>query len=109
MNLPIRFLFIGFNPVWEETLVFVLRFPEMALLRFVVWDEDPIGRDFIGQFTLPFPSIMPGYRHIHLDGLEQATVFVHISITDYNGSKVCSSPVPASLYSSPSRNRGKKK
>ena len=39
---------------------FVIKFPELALLRFAVWDEDPIGRDFIGQFTIPYTSIVPG-------------------------------------------------
>uniref|UniRef100_A0A6P8JAS0 Phosphoinositide phospholipase C n=1 Tax=Actinia tenebrosa TaxID=6105 RepID=A0A6P8JAS0_ACTTE len=77
----------GFNPVWEETMTFLLRFPDIALVRFVVWDEDPIGRDFIGQYTLSFTSIMQGYRHIHLEGLDQATVFVHISISDHHGDK----------------------
>ncbi|XP_012589982.1 PREDICTED: 1-phosphatidylinositol 4,5-bisphosphate phosphodiesterase eta-2 [Condylura cristata] len=42
----------GFNPMWEETLVFTLHMPEIALVRFLVWDHDPIGRDFIGQRTL---------------------------------------------------------
>ena len=50
----------GFNPVWEETITFTLTFPNLAIFRFVVWDEDPVGRDFIGQVTLPFPSIMEG-------------------------------------------------
>lgn len=50
----------GFNPVWEETLVFVVHMPEIALVRFLVWDHDPIGRDFIGQRTLAFSSMMPG-------------------------------------------------
>ncbi|XP_016119111.1 1-phosphatidylinositol 4,5-bisphosphate phosphodiesterase eta-1-like, partial [Sinocyclocheilus grahami] len=36
----------GFNPVWEETLSFTLHMPEVALVRFLVWDHDPIGRDF---------------------------------------------------------------
>ena len=52
--------FAGFNPVWEETITFILTFPDLAVFRFVVWDEDPIGRDFIGQVTLPFSSIMQG-------------------------------------------------
>ena len=52
--------FPGFNPVWEETITFILTFPDLANFRFVVWDEDPIGRDFIGQVTLPFSSLMPG-------------------------------------------------
>ena len=50
----------GFNPVWEETITFTLTFPNLAIFRFVVWDEDPVGRDFIGQVTLPFLSIMEG-------------------------------------------------
>lgn len=52
--------FIGFNPVWDETITFILTFPELTIFRFVVWDEDPIGRDFIGQVTFPFSSLMPG-------------------------------------------------
>lgn len=50
----------GFNPTWEETLVFTVHMPEIALVRFLVWDHDPIGRDFIGQRTLAFSSMMPG-------------------------------------------------
>lgn len=50
----------GFNPMWEETLVFMVHMPEIALVRFLVWDHDPIGRDFIGQRTLAFSSMMPG-------------------------------------------------
>nr|XP_060481736.1 1-phosphatidylinositol 4,5-bisphosphate phosphodiesterase eta-2 [Panthera onca] len=49
----------GFNPMWEETLVFTVHMPEIALVRFLVWDHDPIGRDFIGQRTLAFSSMMP--------------------------------------------------
>lgn len=51
---------LGFNPMWEETLVFTVHMPEIALVRFLVWDHDPIGRDFIGQRTLAFSSMMPG-------------------------------------------------
>lgn len=46
--------------MWEETLVFVVHMPDIALVRFLVWDHDPIGRDFIGQRTLAFSSMMPG-------------------------------------------------
>uniref|UniRef100_A0A8C5S6U6 Phosphoinositide phospholipase C n=1 Tax=Laticauda laticaudata TaxID=8630 RepID=A0A8C5S6U6_LATLA len=49
----------GFNPMWEETLVFNISMPEIALVRFLVWDHDPIGRDFIGQRTIAFTSMMP--------------------------------------------------
>ncbi|KTG44577.1 hypothetical protein cypCar_00000621 [Cyprinus carpio] len=53
----------GFNPMWEETLVFTLHMPQIALVRFMVWDHDPIGRDFIGQRTIAFKSMMPGELH----------------------------------------------
>lgn len=50
----------GFNPVWEETLTFTIHMPEIALVRFLVWDHDPIGRDFVGQRTVAFSSLVPG-------------------------------------------------
>uniref|UniRef100_A0A7N8YP94 Phosphoinositide phospholipase C n=1 Tax=Mastacembelus armatus TaxID=205130 RepID=A0A7N8YP94_9TELE len=75
----------GFNPVWEESLSFTLHMAEMALVRFLVWDHDPIGRDFIGQRTVAFSSLMPGYRHVYLEGLTEASIFVHVSIHDVYG------------------------
>nr|XP_061795236.1 1-phosphatidylinositol 4,5-bisphosphate phosphodiesterase eta-2-like isoform X1 [Nerophis lumbriciformis] len=72
----------GFNPMWEETLVFNILMPKIALVRFQVWDHDPIGRDFIGQRTIAFRSMMPGYRHVYLEGMAESSVFVHISIID---------------------------
>ncbi|XP_077167252.1 1-phosphatidylinositol 4,5-bisphosphate phosphodiesterase eta-2 isoform X2 [Paroedura picta] len=75
----------GFNPMWEETLVFSLCMPEIAMVRFLVWDHDPIGRDFIGQRTIAFTSMMPGYRHVYLEGMEEASIFVHVAIGEIGG------------------------
>uniref|UniRef100_A0A8B9PIW6 Phosphoinositide phospholipase C n=1 Tax=Apteryx owenii TaxID=8824 RepID=A0A8B9PIW6_APTOW len=75
----------GFNPMWEETLMFTVHMPEIALIRFLVWDHDPIGRDFIGQRTIAFSSMMPGYRHVYLEGIEEASIFVHVAINDICG------------------------
>nr|XP_021323529.1 1-phosphatidylinositol 4,5-bisphosphate phosphodiesterase eta-1 isoform X3 [Danio rerio] len=75
----------GFNPVWEETLSFTLHMPEVALVRFLVWDHDPIGRDFVGQRTIAFSSLMPGYRHVYLEGMTEASIFVHITVHDIYG------------------------
>lgn len=78
----------GFNPVWNETLNFVVHVPDLALVRFVVEDYDKASRnDFIGQFTLPFTSLQPGYRHVHLlskDGnpIPHASIFVNVSISE---------------------------
>ncbi|XP_022602412.1 1-phosphatidylinositol 4,5-bisphosphate phosphodiesterase eta-2-like [Seriola dumerili] len=75
----------GFNPMWEETLVFNIQMPQIALVRFQVWDHDPIGRDFIGQRTVAFTSIMPGYRHVYLEGMAESSIFVHVAINDITG------------------------
>ncbi|NWI32569.1 PLCD4 phosphodiesterase, partial [Sula dactylatra] len=78
----------GFNPRWDETLQFQLHVPELALIRFVVEDYDKTSRnDFVGQFTLAFANIKPGYRHIHLlskdgTGIPPSSLFVHIRITE---------------------------
>uniref|UniRef100_A0A8C1UF99 Phosphoinositide phospholipase C n=1 Tax=Cyprinus carpio TaxID=7962 RepID=A0A8C1UF99_CYPCA len=72
----------GFNPMWEETLVFTLHMPDIALIRFLVWDHDPIGQDFIGQRTIAFNSMIPGYRHVYLEGMEEASIFVHVAVND---------------------------
>ncbi|NXJ43494.1 PLCD4 phosphodiesterase, partial [Ciconia maguari] len=78
----------GFNPRWDETLQFQLHVPELALVRFVVEDYDKTSRnDFVGQFTLAFANIKPGYRHIHLlskDGtsIPPSSLFVHIRISE---------------------------
>lgn len=79
----------GFNPVWNETLNFVVHAPELALVRFVVEDYDKASRnDFMGQFTLPFTCIQTGYRHIHLlskDGtaIPPSSLFVNVSISEH--------------------------
>uniref|UniRef100_A0A3Q3IUN2 Phosphoinositide phospholipase C n=1 Tax=Monopterus albus TaxID=43700 RepID=A0A3Q3IUN2_MONAL len=82
----------GFNPMWEETLVFNIQMPQIALVRFHVWDHDPIGREFIGQRTVAFTSIIinnlthniyvkfVGYRHVYLEGMEESSIFVHVAI-----------------------------
>ncbi|XP_077304009.1 1-phosphatidylinositol 4,5-bisphosphate phosphodiesterase delta-4 [Lithobates pipiens] len=78
----------GFNPLWNEKLLFKIHVPELALVRFVVEDYDKTTRnDFVGQYTLPFKSIKSGYRHIHLlskDGMKiaPASLFVFIRVMD---------------------------
>uniref|UniRef100_A0A3P8RY56 Phosphoinositide phospholipase C n=1 Tax=Amphiprion percula TaxID=161767 RepID=A0A3P8RY56_AMPPE len=79
----------GFNPMWEETLVFNIQMPQIALVRFQVWDHDPIGRDFIGQRTVAFRSMMPGYRHVYLEGMAESSIFVHVAINDITGKVGC--------------------
>uniref|UniRef100_A0A674P9T9 Phosphoinositide phospholipase C n=1 Tax=Takifugu rubripes TaxID=31033 RepID=A0A674P9T9_TAKRU len=91
----------GFNPMWEETLVFTIHMPDLALVRFLVWDHDPIGQDFIGQRTIAFNSMMPGYRHVYLEGMEEASVFVHIAVNDVTGKARTSSGIKGIFHKHP--------
>ncbi|CAF0929758.1 unnamed protein product [Rotaria sordida] len=73
------------NPQFNEAFEFEIAFPELALVRFVVLDDDSLDYDFIGQYTLPFECIQTGYRHVHLhtiggDLISNAYLFVHIVI-----------------------------
>ena len=51
----------GFNPIWNETCVFDIINPELAMIRFMVQDEDMFGDpNFLGQATLPVPCMKSG-------------------------------------------------
>ncbi|KAM9350811.1 1-phosphatidylinositol 4,5-bisphosphate phosphodiesterase eta-2a [Symphorus nematophorus] len=91
----------GFNPMWEETLVFTVHMPELTLVRFLVWDHDPIGQDFIGQRTIAFNSMMPGYRHVYLEGMEEASVFVHVAVNDITGKARAASGIKGLFHRNP--------
>jgi inactive phospholipase C-like protein 2 len=80
----------SFNPSFDENFQFEISVPELALVRFLVLDDDYIGDDFIGQYTVPFECLQSGYRHIPLlnnegDPLENSTLFVHVAITNRRG------------------------
>ena len=58
--IDICFSLAGFNPVWNEEFVFNVDVPELALVRFVVYDSDRYVDDFIGYYVVPFNSLMEG-------------------------------------------------
>ncbi|KAM4563392.1 1-phosphatidylinositol 4,5-bisphosphate phosphodiesterase eta-2a [Odontesthes bonariensis] len=91
----------GFNPMWEETLVFTVHMPELTLVRFLVWDHDPIGQDYIGQRTIAFNSMMPGYRHVYLEGMEEASIFVHVAMNDITGKARAASGIKGLFHRNP--------
>lgn len=42
--------------------------PELVVIRFVVLDDEYIGDDFIGQYTIPFECLKTGiFSHSILD------------------------------------------
>ncbi|XP_076851663.1 inactive phospholipase C-like protein 2 isoform X1 [Brachyhypopomus gauderio] len=80
----------GDNPIFDESFEFQINLPELAILRFVVLDDDYIGDEFIGQYTIPFECLQPGYRHVPLQSLTgeflpNTTLFVHVAITNRRG------------------------
>ncbi|XP_046546164.1 LOW QUALITY PROTEIN: inactive phospholipase C-like protein 2 [Haliotis rubra] len=80
----------GYNPIFDESFEFQINLPELALVRFTVLDDDYIGDEFIGQFTIPFECMQTGYRHIQLLSntgypIENCTLFVHVAITNKRG------------------------
>lgn len=56
----------------------------------VVLDDDYIGDDFIGQYSVAFECLQPGYRSVPLLGLmgeplAHANLFVHVAVTNRRG------------------------
>lgn len=76
----------GFNPVWNEVCEFDIINPDLALLRFVVQDEDMFGDpNFLGQATYPVRCTRLGYRCIPLtngysEELELTSLLVHVDV-----------------------------
>ncbi|XP_043916576.1 inactive phospholipase C-like protein 1 [Protopterus annectens] len=80
----------GDNPIFDESFEFQVNLPELAQVRFVVLDDDYIGDEFIGQYTIPYECLQPGYRHVPLltfvgEPIENSTLFVHIAVTNRRG------------------------
>ncbi|VDN53685.1 unnamed protein product, partial [Dracunculus medinensis] len=78
------------NPSFDETFQFEITVPELALVRFLVLDDDYIDDDFIGQYTVPFECLQNGYRHIPLmnnegNALDKSTLFIHTAVTNRRG------------------------
>ncbi|XP_013381403.1 1-phosphatidylinositol 4,5-bisphosphate phosphodiesterase gamma-1 [Lingula anatina] len=76
----------GFNPVWNDQCEFDIINPEVAMIRFVVQDEDMFGDpNFLGQASFPVKSIRPGYRSVPLtngysEPLELAALLVRVDM-----------------------------
>ena len=76
----------GFNPSWNETMLFTVTCPQLALVMFRALDDVPAMKDVtIAQYCLPVRCLQTGYRMIELfdmDGerLGPSSLFVHITI-----------------------------
>ncbi|XP_048833755.1 inactive phospholipase C-like protein 1 [Brienomyrus brachyistius] len=75
------------DPLFDETFEFQVSVPELAVLRFVVLDDDYITDDFIGQYSVSFECLQPGFRTVPLLGLTgqlvpHASLFIHVVIAE---------------------------
>ncbi|XP_074604667.1 small wing phospholipase C gamma 1 isoform X2 [Brevipalpus obovatus] len=57
----------GLSPCWEETFVFEIACPDLAMIRFVAYDEDVFGDpNFLGQASYSVQCLRQGYRSVPL-------------------------------------------
>lgn len=75
----------GFDPIWNETFTFRIRYPQMTLVYFTVFDYDQFTSNTqLARFCLPLLMIQTGYRHVHLRSRKNlpthSTLFVHIDL-----------------------------
>jgi phosphatidylinositol phospholipase C gamma-1 len=57
----------GFNPVWDESFNLRILNPDLAMLRFCVYDEDMFGDpNFLGSATFPARCLRAGFRSVPL-------------------------------------------
>merc|ERR1712200_324373 len=74
----------GFNPVWDESFNLRILNPDLALIRFCVYDEDMFGDpNFLGAATLPALCLLSGYRSLqlkngHSEELELSSLLLQI-------------------------------
>ncbi|XP_054446776.1 1-phosphatidylinositol 4,5-bisphosphate phosphodiesterase zeta-1 [Pteronotus mesoamericanus] len=74
----------AFSPRWNETFTFIIQVPELALVRFVVENQNVMaGNEFLGQYTLPVLCMSKGYRHVPLfsktgESLEPSSLFIYV-------------------------------
>ncbi|KAI1297248.1 1-phosphatidylinositol 4,5-bisphosphate phosphodiesterase gamma-1 [Halotydeus destructor] len=76
----------GLNPCWLEDVNFTVHNPDLALIRFVVNDEDMFGDvQLLGQACYPVKCLRPGYRSVilsngHSNCLEFSSLLIHLEI-----------------------------
>jgi phosphatidylinositol phospholipase C, epsilon len=68
------------NPIWNEEFTFNIVFPELAFVKFTVYDNN--NNHVISQRVIPLKCFRQGYRHIKLRNAQNQTIelsslFVH--------------------------------
>eukprot|EP01083_Nonionella_stella_P063951 166235_1 len=77
----------GFNPVWRTGHQFTVHVPELAMLGFMVYDEDKLSaNDFLAYGSVPVNEIRNGYRFLQLknhrhESIQQCGLLLSFSIS----------------------------
>lgn len=80
----------GFNPIWNETCDFDINNPQLAMIRFILQDEDIFSdSNFLGEATYPVRCMKTGYRSIQIKNgyseyQELASLLIHIEMRNPN-------------------------
>ncbi|GBP65649.1 1-phosphatidylinositol 4,5-bisphosphate phosphodiesterase epsilon-1 [Eumeta japonica] len=80
------------NPIWNETFNFKINFPELAFVRFEVYDADT--NYMLSQRVIPLHCLRPGYRHVRLrsptnQSLNMASLFIFSRIEEEMAGESC--------------------
>ncbi|KAJ3161074.1 1-phosphatidylinositol 4,5-bisphosphate phosphodiesterase delta-4 [Geranomyces michiganensis] len=80
----------GFNPMWNEEFRFLVTDPDLALLRFTIYDMDvKLTNDLVGSYAIPVQSLEQGYRHVPVynrkgDLIRFSSLFIRVMIDSPN-------------------------
>lgn len=74
------------EPIWDHEFQFMLRVPELAVLRIEVQEDNNTGPLFAGQICLPVSELKPGYRVVSLcdrkgNEWERVKLLLHLSLS----------------------------
>ena len=60
------------NPIWNEEFVFNIVFPDLAFVKFTVYDNN--NNHVISQRVVPLKCLRQGYRHLKLRNTQNQTI-----------------------------------
>jgi phosphatidylinositol phospholipase C, delta len=91
----------GFNPFWGKKMQFTVKFPELAVLLILVYDDDTFaswnGRQKIAYYSLPIGCIKQGYRVLELYNEDGKKSMMSDLLCRFNISPIEDPPPPASV------------
>lgn len=69
-------LVLGLNPIWKESFNFIIEKPEVAFLRFQVFNSDSVTNELIASYCVAMFSLEQG-KMIRIGELHCSAEFKH--------------------------------